>query len=341
MTKETPRVGPDDHRYTWVEDWARLPDEPRLHSGFAHNALAVTRDGHVVGVHPADGLVVVLDADGVLVRSFDCGLVEGHGMCLVDEKGDELLWVADCGVKVVPKTGSTTGYRLDVPGPSGRVIKVRVSDGEVVAELPTPEHAFYDNRPYLPTAVAVDPDGFVWVGDGYGASLLHRFDPDGGFLLSLTGEESDAGRLNCPHGLLIDRRRTTAELYVADRENLRLLVFDLEGGFRREVAKGELARPSAMATYGDVLVVAELRARVALLDRHDRLVGHIGDNEAVADTAGWPNSLDGEKIVRQTSLSPGKFNSPHGLAIDSGGNLYVTEWLVGGRYIKLEAEQPT
>lgn len=351
------RIGTDGHHYHWVEGWARLPDEERLHAGWAHNALAVTRGGQVVGFHPADGEVVVLERDGTVVRTFDCGLIEGHGMTLVEEDGEEFLWVADCGLKMVPKDESPQGYGIHVakvegtrtvtlpngqeyqaPLFSGQVLKVRLSDGAVVVVLPKPDHELYGDKPYLPTAVTVAPDGTIWVGDGYGASLVHRFAPDGRVLLTLTGEESEAGRFDCPHGMVIDRRRSEPELYVADRESLRLLVFDLQGNFRREVAKGQLARPSALAIHGDLLAVAELRARVALLDLDDRVVGYLGDNEAVADTPGWPNSLVDGKVMRQLTLTPGKFNSPHGLAIDSGGNLYVTEWLVGGRFTKLEPE---
>lgn len=348
-------VGPAANRYAWVDAWAHLDDQERLRTSWAHHALAVTRDGHVVGFHPVDGRVVVLTPAGEVVRSFDCGVVEGHGAAIVEEDGIEYLWVADIGMRAVPTPSAKVGYENDVrdpegttkvtmpdgeevemPVPCGRVLKVRLHDGEVVSVLPKPDHQLYRELPYIPTAVAAVPDGTVWVADGYGANALHRFSPDGRLLRTLTGEESGAGRLACPHGMLLDRRRGEPELYVADRENLRLLVFDVEGTFRREVARGEVARPSALATHGELLAVAELCARVALLDLDDRVVGHLGANDGIVDSPGWPNALDGERFVRPTTLEAGRFNSPHGLAIDGRGNLYVTEWLIGGRYTKLE-----
>ncbi|MCH8900464.1 MAG: hypothetical protein IH942_08265 [Acidobacteria bacterium] len=55
-----------------------------------------------------------------------------------------------------------------------------------------------------------------------------------------------------------------------------------------------------------------------------------------ADADGWPNSKDSDGQVVPTSLlEPGKFNSPHGMAVDADGNLYVAEWLIGGRLTKL------
>jgi hypothetical protein len=87
---------------------------------------------------------------------------------------------------------------------------------------------------------------------------------------------------------------------------------------------------------GDTLVVAELRARLALVDRDDRLIGYIGADETVCDRPGWPNAKNAVgEAVRPPALTPGKFNSPHGLAADMDGNLYVAEWLIGGRYTRL------
>ena len=85
-----------------------------------------------------------------------------------------------------------------------------------------------------------------------------------------------------------------------------------------------------------MLVIAELRARVTLLDIDDRPVAYLGANEQVCDDPGWPNNEDenGNK-VRPRVLTQGKFNSPHGMAVDAAGNVYIAEWLIGGRFIKL------
>jgi hypothetical protein len=97
-----------------------------------------------------------------------------------------------------------------------------------------------------------------------------------------------------------------------------------------------LDSPSAFATYGDNLVVAELHARLAVIGPEDQLVGYLGENGEVCRQAGWPNGVDKlEHPVRAPDLRPGRFNSPHGLAADADGRLYVAEWLIGGRMIKL------
>ena len=88
--------------------------------------------------------------------------------------------------------------------------------------------------------------------------------------------------------------------------------------------------PSGFAAWNEYLIVAELRgSRVTLLDAEDNPVAYIGENTgAFKLNEGWPN-------VSHETLIEGKFSSPHGIASDSDGNIYVAEWLVGGRINKL------
>ena len=117
----------------------------------------------------------------------------------------------------------------------------------------------------------------------------------------------------------------------------RVQVYDMEGGFKRAFGADFLTTPSGFVTYGDLMVIAELRARLAITDIDDNLVTYLGDNQQVCDVEGWPNNMgDGGNIVPTGLLETGKFNSPHGLAVDADGNLYVAEWLIGGRVTKLD-----
>ena len=223
---------------------------------------------------------------------------------------------------------------------SGQVVK-KTLDGETVMTLDKPDVPAYRDGDYMPTWVAVNEerhggDGDVWVADGYGDSQLHRFDRAGGYLRSIDGEEGTAGRFDCPHAIFIDRRKAEAELYVADRGNGRVQVYDLEGSFKRMFGSDFLTSPSGLVSYQDNLVIAELRARLTVVDIDDRPVAYLGDNEPVADVPGWPNNLDESgQIIPSKLLEAGKFNSPHGMAVDADGNMYVAEWNIGGRFVKL------
>ena len=114
-------------------------------------------------------------------------------------------------------------------------------------------------------------------------------------------------------------------------------VYDLDGNFKRAFGSDFLSSPSGFVTHGDIMIVAELRARLAVLDREDKLVCYLGDNEEVCSVVGWPNNKnENGDFVASTLLQPGKFNSPHGMAVDSQGNLFIAEWLIGGRFTKLD-----
>lgn len=323
-----------DSRYDWIGDWARIPESESARDGWAHPAVAVTRAGEIVTVHPGEPVVLFLKSNGELIRSFEAPVIEIHGMCITQEGDAEFLWVADPGSKraglpeYTPKQGP------------GQVLKLTL-EGNVMQTIDRPDLPIYEGGKYSPTSIAVVEERFggsgdIWVADGYGMSHVHRFDKGGRYLGSINGQEGAAGAFKTPHGVAIDWRKAEPELLVADRTNHRIQVYDLDGKWKRVVGESFLSSPSVFAFDGDNLIVGELRARLAILDRDDQLVGYIGENEAVCDEPGWPNQKSAAGHPERTErLQPGKFNSPHGLAADSHGNLYVAEWLIGGRYTKL------
>ena len=341
------RVGQGANTYRWNQDWAKLPHTESVHKGWAHHGLVVTESGDVVTFHPGDSTMLVLDSTGSVRRTWELPVADAHGITLVQEEvhvggmegSAEYLWIADNG----RKRQFQIGYEYPPgSGPfSGKVIKTTMN-GEIVATLPKPDIAVYQTGNYSPTFVAVNEErhggnGDVWVTDGYGESHIHRFSKAGEYLGSINGDEGRAGRFSCPHGIFIDRRRGDGELYIADRTNHRVQVYDLEGRYKRAFGSEFLSSPSGFVTHGDLMIVAELRARLAVLDKDDNLLCYLGDNEQVCSVDGWPNNRnDSGGLVPTALLEPGKFNSPHGMAVDGQGNLYIAEWLIGGRFIKLE-----
>jgi DNA-binding beta-propeller fold protein YncE len=152
--------------------------------------------------------------------------------------------------------------------------------GNPVLILPFPSKAgVYDEGGYnyKPTAIAVAPDGSIFVADGYGKSFIHKYDARGVYLKSFGGRGREEGKLLDPHGLTIDERSGKPLLLVCDRNNRRLQHFDLQGNFVAVIAK-DLRRPSAAAIYGEFVAVAELEGRVTLLDGDNREVAYLGEN---------------------------------------------------------------
>lgn len=308
------RIGSGNFTFEWNDEWAKIPDTESSRSGWAHNGAVVTEAGNIITHHMGDPRILIFDRDGNIVEKWDTGISNAHDVVLVKEGDTEYLWLAD--------------------NLSAQAVKTTLT-GEHVMTIKTPDFSAYENAEFKPTSVAVNEERFggngdIWITDGYGEFYIHRFDKSGNYMSTLSGEEGAAGRFQQPHGIWIDRRKAEAELYIADRQNHRVQVYDLNGNYKRVFGEDYMVAPSGFINYGDHLIIVEHRAaRLTVLNENDDFVTYIGQNEPVVATEGWPN-------VPQSLIETGKFNSPHGVTSDADGNLYVVEWLVGGRVVKLE-----
>ncbi len=329
--------------YRPARAWIGPPVE--VATTIAHTDVVVTPDGSVLTGSAHEPALLTLDADGgIAARTRVPFVTELHGLTLVEEDGEAALWIADSGTKYVAEGETLVGRS----GPAGgQVVQVDLR-GRIRRRLVRPPGATAD---YAPTDVAVDErrhggSGDVWVADGYGASLVHRYSADGRHRGTLRGSD-ECGPFAEPHGLLIDRRRDEPELYVADRRHGRLQVFDLDGRFKRVVGADVLIGPTFMALSGELLLVTDLVGRrVTAFDSDDRFVEHVLPHpepfgwdalEQVAADTGWPNARTSDGRVVPPLLTPEALGSPHGIAAAAAdGSLYVTEFLLGGRMWKLD-----
>lgn len=308
-------VGTGKFRYKWIDSWVKVPvseSESSKENGRTHG-VAVTAEGKVVIFHQANPAILIYNSKGDLVDSWGNDFNGAHGLCLIREDGEEFLWLTDEF--------------------SGKVVKVDLAGNKII-ELARPDQEIYLKNKYSPTWVAVDEERFggngdVWVADGYGENYLHRYDKYGNYKGCMDGSEGKAGKFNCPHGIWIDRRKPEAELYIADRGNKRVQVYNLKGKYKRVFGEGILTCPCSFVSYKDKLIISELSAKLTILDINDEVIEFLGENEKTCSIPGWPDHTP-ELII------PGKFNSPHSAAIDRDGNIYIVEWIKGGRVTKLE-----
>ena len=184
-----------------------------------------------------------------------------------------------------------------------------------------------DGKPirYSPTNVAIAPNGDVYVGDGYGSSYINQYSSKGTYIRTFGGKGKGAGELDCPHGLIVDRREATPTLMVADRGNRRLQVFSLDGSHLRYIDGTQ--HPCHFSEHKGVMVVPDLWARVTLIDRKNTVIAQLGD-------AG-PESWQAVRKGPRDGFPAGKFVCPHGACFDRDGNIYVVEWVEVGRVTKL------
>jgi len=308
-------LGTEAHRYRWVKDWLDLPDGMSL--GNTHGCVCVDSEGHIYFNTDTENAIVVVRADGTLVRTLGEEWKGGlHGMTLVEEGGEEFLYVSH--------TGRHCAAKLTL-------------EGEVVWTLPWPEESGkYDaENQYNPTGIAVAPDGTVFVADGYGRSWVHRYDAEQNYLGSFGGPGSEPGQMRTPHGLAIETVGDATYLVVCDRENRRLQRFDLEGNLVR-TEEPDLERPCNGVFTAGILAVAELRGRVTLLGLDEE-----GEREILAHIAEQPDPAKRAKNgIPVEAWRAGEFLSPHGIGADADGNLYVMDWNRNGRMTKLERVSP-
>jgi DNA-binding beta-propeller fold protein YncE len=323
----------NDGEYTWSE-W---PDGDDSSLAMSHTGIVLAR-GHIVMGAASEASLVFRDAGGNVEQVVPVSdAAELHGLTLVAEDGEDLLWIADPGFKAY---GGKADFDLQESPRGGQVFQVDL-DGRRRRTIEQPDLDAYAEAGWQPTGVAVDEtrlggSGDIWVTDGYGASLVHRYTDDGRHVATLSGDEG-AGRFDQPHDLLIDRRGSTPELLVADRINGRIQVYDLDGRFRRVIGAGVLPGPTQMAIDGDRLVVTDLLAgRVTVLDATGNLVSHLF--ALLTPPAGWDATPDEWPLARaddgtltRASLEPGVFHTPHGVAVDAHGTIYVSEFAIGGR----------
>lgn len=305
-----PILGHGEHTYECIHDWGELPADIAYGNthGVAQDAAGFIYIKHTVHAtsRKADA-VVVFDPDGRFVRSWGQEFKGGaHGMHLAVEAGQEFFYFCDTQRKLLIKTTL-----------AGEAVWSRGCPSEETGFYKTPEE-------YKPTNVATAPDGTVFVADGYGRNYIHLYRPDGKYVSSFGGTGKTPGRMAVPHGLMVDTRGKEPLLVVADRSNNRLQYFSLDGRPLHFVTE-ELRMPCHFHERNGELLIPDLKSRVTLFDRDNRLITHLGDG----------GDYQGIRDQPRSAFTPGKFVAPHSAIFDRDGNIFVVEWVDVGRVTKL------
>lgn len=323
------KVGLQPHTYTWNSNWAKLPDG--ISTGYTHGVV-IDAEGLVHVFNQSPHALLSFDPQGNFIRTWPKSdrFLGAHGMTLVTEGGNA------GGTRTAGEAEGAQGSAGEqflwlTDQKSCEVVKTTL-DGETVLSIGRPQHPSYDgpNAKYAPTWAAASPvDGTVFVADGYGSGFVSRYDRDGHYIDSFDGSDG-AGRFKCPHGIWIGTRPSATGtndpvLYVTDRGNARVQVFDLQGRF---IKVFDQRCPCCFDQFNGGLLVPDLHAAVAIYDEQDQIIVTLGENRQIVDEHGWPNVPHAMQVA-------GKFNSPHGGAFDAEGNIYIVEWIEDGRVTKL------
>lgn len=305
--------------YEVVPGWGKLPEGIAL--GPTHGTVLVDKDNTVYFCTDSEASIIVWKEDGSFVKTIAPECQGFHAMHLASEDHKTVIYGAQ-------NNGAGNGPRKQKglePTPF-RICKID-TDGKLLLEIPNASTGEVPGGWKGLTAVTVAADGSIFAGMGYGSNLIHKFDASGKLLKTFGGKGKEDGQFNTCHGLTIDNRFGEPRLLVADRENRRLCHLDLDGKWIG-VHASNLRRPCSFSWHGDTLGVAELEARVTILDKNGAPIAFLGDNP---DPKQWANFK-----VGPADLRPGIFTAPHGLGFAANGDLYVQDWNINGRVTKLK-----
>jgi len=290
-------LGHGKHSYQILENWGELPNGMAYGGDCAAVCLDSSDNVYVFtrGKHP----VIVFDRDGKFLRTWgqDIGFTNAHGAHMGP---DDHLYLTD---------------------DKGHAVRKCTRDGKVVLTIGVPNRgakAFSGDPFNRCTHTALAPNGDIYVSDGYQNARVHKYSPDGKLLLSWGEPGTDPGEFNLVHNIACD---DDGWVYVADRENHRVQVFDRNGKY--EAQWNNLARPCG-------LYVARGKEPLAF-------VGELGPETVAGLTKDVPNlgprvsivSSKGQVLAhlgtRTIGEGVGQFIAPHGIAVDSRGDIYVAE----------------
>jgi len=304
--------------YRTIENWAKLP-EGRPWGSTA--GVTVDRNGNIwvaerCGANSCAGStlapILEFDPSGKLLTSFGAGMfVFPHGIT-ADQDGN--IWVTDGDAK------DGKGHQVFKFSPKGKVLLTLGKPGVAGAGEDT-----FDK----PSAVAIAANGDIFVADGHGGdsnARIVKFSKDGKFIMTWGKKGSAPGELNIPHALAFDSK---GRLFVADRGNNRIQIFDQNGKFIDQWQ--QFSRPSGI-----------------FIDRND--VIYVADSESgsvAKDHAAWKRGIriGSAKDGSVTSFIPDPNTVPNftgtsaaeGVAADAKGVIYGAE--VGPKDVKKYIKQ--
>ena len=338
-----PVLGEGDFQFECHHHWG---DVPRHIQWKNTHGVAIDRDGLVYITHQGDAkapcdTVVVFDSAGTFVRSFGKEFAGGgHGIDIRREDGEEFLYLCDIYNRQVIK--------CDLQGEW--IWKKR---------YPREPDLYSGLEAFRPTNVCFGLEGELYVADGYGSGFVHQYDADGKWLRTWGGSGAQVGKFETPHGLWLDQRTGREPMIiVADRANARLQYLS-PAGLPQEVLQGGsdladvgqvttatsadgsevtvrhvagVSYPADIDIWEDIMVVADLHARVLLFDAENQLLANLGYD------ADWTKTvLNSMQVRKDRNLwQPGKFVHPHDACFDQDGNILVTEWVEPGRVTLLK-----
>lgn len=301
------RMGAGIMTFDTVPGWGLRPDGQSA-LGPTHGSVVIDSAGNIFV--SANKGVVVFSPDGRVIQTYEGEKYSNiHDMKIRKEAEGEFIYGA--------RNNNAEG------------IKFNAHSGEIVLKLGFPKESGLNLTKFNPTAIDVAPNGDIFLADGYASNHIFKFDKTGKYLMHFGMPGNDLKQFNTAHGMVLDTRYDPPRLLICDRNHQpkgRLVHYDLDGNFIEEVVTG-LGMPTSAAIQGDYVSVPDLHGRVVILDKTNTIIAVLGHN---------PDPAKGLNFnIPQDQWIEGIFSGTHGSYWDKDGNLYVQDWNVSGRIMKL------
>ena len=319
--------------YESVPEPLKLPDN--IYFGEV-SGVAVNSKGHVFALSrgnttgpayaAAATQLLEFDRDGKFVREIGRNLYAWSFAHTVKADPQDNIWVTDKGSDMIVKFN-----------PAARVTMVfgrkQEASDEDTAPLkhPNPPLPAEDGRFRQVTDVAWDPAGNTFISDGYINSRVAKVDKDGNWLKSWGDRGKGPGQFNTPHSIALDAK---GNVYVADRGNRRIQVFDGDGNFLRQFTIDVPVPPDARPPIGKVPDEALISRGTFAPGSPWAICITPGPNQVLYSSDSWPGriyklSLDGKVLgmLGQSGKQLKQFGWIHEIACPSENVLYVAELL--------------
>jgi len=233
---------------------------------------------------------------------------------------DDNIWAIDKGSDMIVKMN-----------PAGRVQWVfgrrqESADGAAPWEHPDPPLAARDGMFRQPTDVAWDSKGNIYITDGYVDSRVAKYDAKGDWVKQWGTKGNGPGQFSTPHSIAIDRNDN---IYVGDRSNRRVQIFDTDGNFKRQFTVDVAPDFNTRAVNGSTPAPGSIQGVGA---PNSLCIPPGQGNVLFLGESTWPGrvfklTLEGKVIgvIGKSGRNLKQFSGAHALACPTENEIYVAE----------------